>query len=46
MLAYHLKHSKKGSSKKSDSPFIHESSNRVVYVIGLEARRTGKHLLD
>lgn len=28
------------------SPFINESSNRDVYIIGLEARRTGKHLLD
>ena len=28
------------------SPFINESSNRDVYIIGLEVRRTGKHLLD
>lgn len=28
-----------GGSKMSDSPFIHESSNRDVYVIGSEARR-------
>lgn len=28
------------------SPFINESSNRDVYIIGLEARRTGKHPLD
>lgn len=26
-------------SKMSDSPFIHESSDRDVYVIGSEARR-------
>ena len=35
-----------GGAQNCASPFIHESCDRNVYVIGSEARRTGKHLLD